>query len=921
MEERMTSPTIENGAGGQPHDVRIAVIAVHGVADQAPKETARSVADLLLGVKQAPGGPVQYGHFVETPLRIEVRRLEPMSEAQPERAEGAQFARPDLPPESGEAGGPGTPRKGEQRQILGSQFAAHLERRGDERSRKAAAGITGTGADARETLRADEKGGAGESAAPSIDLQFTSMEIEKYEATLDSPSYDSLRLSAERIDGGVRGRTKVDIYEMYWADLSRLGSGLLRIAGELYQLFFHLSSLGRNTVDLGANANRGSRAWRTLRFLQRLCNWTLSVPIGLLNLYLPIVAVLLALGLVPETSITACAAVVWALIGVLVCGALMYRESWQPFLWWLAVQIAGLAIGWTMGSGKLLLPVHWLVSGAVLIVFALAWWLSLKYDNRRPGARVASLAIMLVLGVTLGITAPAADGTYDIARWIMWQVEFVFVALVLFWTMLICGQILTWCAGECVIWRAAPGAPADPESPRRLARRVVWTGRLGFALSASLFLIVTLSVWAAVLYAIFNEKSSGVLLSIPYVPSFELLGQGEIMLGEYANRLLNQSGGPLFNAFFVCVLLSLLMLLWAMLPSVAAEIAPPRDATRAASCKLGFWLDHGFSLARLAGSILVFGLLVVLTTGFVLKDRTSEEIRSFLEGIALGWLYPPLAGLIGESGLLTLAGLLLGGTTLGVVALGSRLGKLFVGLRPILDIALDVDNWLRENPLKHNPKSRILARYSSLLRYVGAWHDGGHGYDAVVIVAHSQGTVITADLLRFLRAQPGRWPFDEHAPVYLLTMGCPLRQLYGLRFPHLYGWARYRLPQPSTPLTQREMPIPDTRQPLPHELGVALWVNAYRSGDYVGRRLWIRDDDPARWNPATREGGEVTSDAPGQTGVDVSKATRIEFCIASGAHTHYFDETAGRVGHAIDQLIAIAASGKQSYGNGYPVFF
>jgi hypothetical protein len=352
------------------------------------------------------------------------------------------------------------------------------------------------------------------------------------------------------------------------------------------------------------------------------------------------------------------------------------------------------------------------------------------------------------------------------------------------------------------------------------------------------------------------------------------------------------------------------MLLWAMLPSVMAEIAPPRNAERAASRKLGFWLDHGFSLARLAGSLLVFGLLVVLTVGFALLY------------VLPGRFDPLFAGLIGDSGLLTIAGVLLGGTTLSLVALGSRLGKLSAGMRPILDIALDVDNWLRENPLKHNPKSRILARYSSLLRYVGAWRDsGGRGYDAVVIVAHSQGTVITADLLRYLRAQTGRWPFNERVPVYLLTMGCPLRQLYGLRFPHLYGWARYRLPQPSTPLTQRETPIPDLRQPLPNELGVALWVNAYRSGDYVGRRLWIRDDDPARWNPATRNGGEVASDAPGKAGVDVSKATRIEFCIAAGAHTHYFDETAGRVGHAIDQLIAIAGAGKHSYGNSYPVFF
>ena len=44
------------------------------------------------------------------------------------------------------------------------------------------------------------------------------------------------------------------------------------------------------------------------------------------------------------------------------------------------------------------------------------------------------------------------------------------------------------------------------------------------------------------------------------------------------------------------------------------------------------------------------------------------------------------------------------------MALGSRLDKLFVDIRPVLGIALDVDNWLREHPLNQNPKSRIPAR-------------------------------------------------------------------------------------------------------------------------------------------------------------------------------------------------------------------
>ena len=75
--------------------------------------------------------------------------------------------------------------------------------------------------------------------------------------------------------------------------------------------------------------------------------------------------------------------------------------------------------------------------------------------------------------------------------------------------------------------------------------------------------------------------------------------------------------------------------------------------------------------------------------------------------------------------------------------------------------------------------------------------DHPDGYEKIVIIAHSQGTVITADLLRFLNSESdtGRpWieldpQLKEHteqgASILFFTMGCPLRQLYGARFPYL----------------------------------------------------------------------------------------------------------------------------------------
>src|SRR6185503_1713014 len=167
----------------------------------------------------------------------------------------------------------------------------------------------------------------------------------------------------------------------------------------------------------------------------------------------------------------------------------------------------------------------------------------------------------------------------------------------------------------------------------------------------------------------------------------------------------------------------------------------------------------------------------------------------------------------------------------------------------------DVDNHLREHPRERNPRARICARYVSLLRYICKWKDpdDGRGYDAVLIVSHSQGTVITAYLLRFLNREPDAeldklYPerAEKHIPIYLLTVGCPLRQLYSLRFPHLYRWARH------TDLNKWDkddpLHIPDDQFPDPQALGVAVWMNAFRSGDYVGRYLWRSDKCVYQWD-------------------------------------------------------------------------
>jgi hypothetical protein len=280
------------------------------------------------------------------------------------------------------------------------------------------------------------------------------------------------------------------------------------------------------------------------------------------------------------------------------------------------------------------------------------------------------------------------------------------------------------------------------------------------------------------------------------------------------------------------------LLVVALLPSLVYESAPG-ICDRKKSEPLGRWLDAGIVLSRYAAHILFTGLLVLLP---------GLAAYRLLHGDATV-----------DTTTLTVLGSLLVATAGAAIALR---GALFKGITRAIGIAFDVDNWLKERPLASNPRGRILLRFIALLRHVA-----GEGYDRIVIVSHSQGTVITADLLRYLR----RYTYASLAdlpPVRLMTFGCPLRQLYGARFPHLYEWA---ISHPVAADT------PDFRTLY----GVERWNNCYRSGDYVGRYLWTHKNPYA-----------ITP---------LPSASLPEMCLEAGAHTHYFDASATVVGKIIDE--------------------
>jgi hypothetical protein len=113
-----------------------------------------------------------------------------------------------------------------------------------------------------------------------------------------------------------------------------------------------------------------------------------------------------------------------------------------------------------------------------------------------------------------------------------------------------------------------------------------------------------------------------------------------------------------------------------------------------------------------------------------------------------------------------------------------------------------------------------------------------------------------------------------------VTVGSPLRDLYAARFPLLYRWMGSNTAGFAT------------ASPSASDIGAVEWVNACRSGDYVGRYLWTG----ARAYPIALVGADGRVEA-------ARAGDRTEFCLGAGAHTHYFSNDAVALAVEIDRLI------------------
>jgi len=104
------------------------------------------------------------------------------------------------------------------------------------------------------------------------------------------------------------------------------------------------------------------------------------------------------------------------------------------------------------------------------------------------------------------------------------------------------------------------------------------------------------------------------------------------------------------------------------------------------------------------------------------------------------------------------------------------------GLRIPLDLGYDISSFLREpsRPGSVAPRERMLARIAGLLDHIS----DARPYDRTILLTHSQGTVLATALLH----DPARELAVPGGHLALVTMGSPLRSLYAMRFPVQFDW-------------------------------------------------------------------------------------------------------------------------------------
>jgi hypothetical protein len=690
----------------------------------------------------------------------------------------------------------------------------------------------------------------------SLDRAVSAAHVADYEIPPHARTYATVVVEGVDPTTGV----PVDIYELHWADLSKSEPSVLGAVKKLSSFPHHFLGIARRTVQYAGLDGVGRRRWDVVALGLYLLRFLLIILMPVLNAtYLTAATCRIPTLVHGQTAIAA------LLPGVAVFCTLAragYRKNAAGLRHTLVVPLMAAAVvaGSTfvgLEAGRQVLPlltrdvlaIEW-----ILAVYVGGWILTAQAELR---AHLRATASAVTAATCVAYCVYRAEGAFA-GQWeepVVGTCGVLLAVLAMTWlaTLAATLALLTF----ALLPPYAKAGDLAARARARLATRTWCMASAGTVLGVlvvqTLFLQASTSKWFLTLAAIPDAKH--------HIPAW-----GDRFLRTFA------LGIPLAGGAFL--VFATLVLLYVLAPSIGWEITgatpspddsePPattpetspkahRRAEQARSPgesrRLGNWLTRGW---RLTGFLVPFyvGSSVALPLG----------ISAFIARGPRGW--------VGNLGVLSNHGWQAASAlTVALVAWLVRSPASIRSLWPIIGIVFDIDAYLSERPEHATPRARMMERFASLLKCIRR-QSAERGYDRVVVVAHSQGTVVVADALRLFAGVED--PDIRPSGIELVTMGCPLGAIYATYFPHLYEWV---------PRARGIGGTEDEVGPDPLGLGVARWRNLYRSGDYIGRNLWpwAAPDSPFDIR-ANRSGNDHWQ----------------EQCLGAGAHMGYWRDPSVR---------------------------
>src|SRR5262245_31297634 len=539
---------------------RVAVVVVHGIADQRAGQTVRELARLLC---HGRAGEPRYVQGEMHDVLIPVARLEP----------GGGIAPAASPASAGDG-----PKPEPSRRRPGTPSGFYQVQRS-----------------------------APAPTAPAPDSSDLGLALNDYLlGRLDLPEseaiYESTRVSLRR-----RANDRsVDLYELYWADLSRLGEGGVRALSASYQLFFHLGTLAADVVDQVSLEVDGGPAWRLLQRLHAWLAWLMKGPAALVQLAMLLLVVFGAAALVSLdqqgqllAALAATGAIALAALGVLawIRGASPVRRYATLALLLAAALACAVASAAALTAETDIPPMYF--GASALGIAVLGFWLIEQYSRITHGVRVAGH--LLVAATVIGL---AVDGRALVphvttpAEWMLTAAlnvgEWLLAAILLVWAVYVAVQTAALMISLCL----ARGLD-------QAARQSLDTSRLAVVGSTAFFAVLSLVLWSVI--AGFAGRQ---LEDLNYLPV--LFGKGYRSAAIFLDARIQTFGAfftPLVLAFTALASAALLVLA----PPLVEEIFPTtnvdsrgrRPEAIARSERLGRWLDRGLSSLGRAFALIV----------------------------------------------------------------------------------------------------------------------------------------------------------------------------------------------------------------------------------------------------------------------------------------------------------------------------